>query len=203
MGEKRLGILLIVLTLLFMAGLMAMSLLYLSQRQLIGSGKEGGELREITTNQPLTQSFRASGDGLYLVLVKLKNVSIRNRDAFIFSLLNEGGEKVREVQISGVNIGDGEIVKFRFEPILDSQEKAYHIKLESQTIEKERAILAYMGEDGLVYRAYAQGSFLGLLPLSLDQFKARFMADQIFTYAYLAILAGLIIALVAAKKRVG
>lgn len=77
---------------------------------------------------PVTQTITPVHDGLNVVVIFLKNRSILNNDKLVFTL-SQNNQTVRTIELSGSNVGDGETVRFQFEPIIDSGSKTYEIKL--------------------------------------------------------------------------
>lgn len=83
----------------------------------------------IYSKKPLDQSFISNFNGLNSISIYLKNRSLLNTQPLIFNLHDASGDLVREINISGRNIGDGESVRFQFEPISDSMKKKYLLHL--------------------------------------------------------------------------
>lgn len=83
----------------------------------------------IYKDNSVTQTIAPTHNGLNVVVIFLKNRSIQNNDKFLFTLTNQENESMRSIQISGSNIGDGDTVRFQFEPLVDSANKKFVISL--------------------------------------------------------------------------
>lgn len=105
-------------------------------------------------DHPVSQTFTPQNNGLNLLTVYLKNVSLRNQDPLTFSLSDSSGI-IREIKLSGYNIGDGDNVPFQFEPISDSSNKSFKFTFTSSS-PKEIAIgVGYSEQDkSVAYQSY-------------------------------------------------
>lgn len=81
-----------------------------------------------------------NNDGLNTIKVFIKNPYLRNKDPFEFSLLDKNENIVRKILINGSNIGDGDLVRFQFEPIIDSAGKKYIIQLLASNSEISQSV---------------------------------------------------------------
>lgn len=89
----------------------------------IGQSRENTQVW-VYSGHPVSQSFTPHNDGLNVVTVYLKNVTLRNQDPFKFELSDSSGI-IREINLSGYNIGDGDNVRFQFDPIPDSANRPF------------------------------------------------------------------------------
>lgn len=85
----------------------------------------------ITKTHPVTQTITPQHNGLNVIVIFLKNGGIRNTEEFIFTVLNTKNEPIRKILLSGSNIGDGETVRFQFDPIANSANQIFKVKLEA------------------------------------------------------------------------
>jgi len=92
----------------------------------------------IYSGHQVTQSFTPRNNGLNIITIYLKNVSLRNRDPFLFQLSDANGI-LRTIRINGYNIGDGDNVRFQFDPVADSGNKQFTLTLSSES-PKELAV---------------------------------------------------------------
>ncbi|OGE64798.1 hypothetical protein A3I48_00555 [Candidatus Daviesbacteria bacterium RIFCSPLOWO2_02_FULL_36_7] len=90
-------------------------------------------------NQDYRFSFVSPKDNLNSVVVKLKNISIKNSKPVYFRLL-DNQDIVKQIQINGSNIGDSSMVRFAFAAIKDSKDRRYTISLTSPQTEKNEAL---------------------------------------------------------------
>lgn len=84
----------------------------------------------VYADHPVSQPVAFSHNGANVVVIFLKNIALRNRQPFIFTLSLDG-RVVREININGTNIGDGDNVRFQFDPISGSLNQTYLITLSS------------------------------------------------------------------------
>ncbi len=81
-------------------------------------------------NRPVSQTISPQHDGLNVIMIFLKNRSLINTDKIIFTL-SENEKVIRTIELSGSNIGDGDTVRFQFDPIPDSAGHTYSLRLEA------------------------------------------------------------------------
>lgn len=83
------------------------------------------------------QTFISKNENLAAIGTTIKNPMLENKQDVIFNLYS-GGNLIRTSTISGLNIEDGEFVKFIFDPISDSKGKEYLFTISSPSAgEKE------------------------------------------------------------------
>jgi hypothetical protein len=86
----------------------------------------------IYSGHPVSQTFVPRHDGLNVINIYLKNVSLRNQDPFTFTL-SDSSEVLRQINLTGYNIGDGDNVRFQFPPIMNSANLPLTLKLTSDS----------------------------------------------------------------------
>lgn len=74
----------------------------------------------IYSGHPVSHTFIPRNNGLNVITVYLKNVSLRNQDPLIFRL-SDNSVVIREINLSGYNVGDGDNVRFQFDPVMNSK----------------------------------------------------------------------------------
>jgi hypothetical protein len=118
--------------------------------------QKSNRLVQIYDEQPFSQKINIVNNGFSTLLIHLKNAQLLNVDPFTFSLFDEKGALLRKIDISGRNIGDGEMVRFQFPFIADSQGKTYIVTLAApdtkQTGHTVEAGVSAQGE--LAFEAY-------------------------------------------------
>lgn len=86
----------------------------------------------IYSGHPVSQTITPGHDGLNVINIYLKNVSLRNQDPFTFTLSDSSGI-IRTISLTGYNIGDGDNVRFQFPPIMNSANLPLTLKLTSDS----------------------------------------------------------------------
>lgn len=105
-----------------------------------------------------TQKFISKEKNMTAIGTTIKNPNLKNNKDIMLKLYDGNGNLVRTSVLNGFNIGDGDFVKFIFEPIPDSSQKEYSFVLssplagEGQIIElfltgKTNEILEYIYDD--------------------------------------------------------
>ncbi len=112
----------------------------------------------IFRGNPVSQTIVPENNGLNVITMYLRNVILRNRDSLIFSLSNANGQEIRRINLNGYNVGDGDNVRFQFEPLSDSAGRQFTITLSApDTLSDQTAV-------GVGYNystdAYPQGQAL-------------------------------------------
>ena len=83
-------------------------------------------------DHPISQTFTPKNNGLNVITIYLKNVSLRNQEPFKF-VLSDKSVPIREINLSGYNIGDGDNVRFQFDPIMNSKDLPLTLTLSSDS----------------------------------------------------------------------
>lgn len=100
-----------------------------------------------------SQSFTPLHNGLNVVRVYLKNVSIRNHDPLSFTLTDSTGQVVSHIDLNGSNVGDGDSVRFQFPPLPDSAGRTFTFTLTAPTTETSTEIGVGFTDDTGTYPA--------------------------------------------------
>jgi hypothetical protein len=113
-----------------------------------------GQWQWIYSGHPVSQTITPRHDGLNVITVYLKNVSLRNQDPFYFTLADASGV-IRKIDINGYNIGDGDNVRFQFLPIFDSKNLTLIFTLTSSSPQSAAIGAGFSDSAGsLAYQTY-------------------------------------------------
>lgn len=99
--------------------------------------------------QSAEKIFVPKNDGLNMFSIFLKNANLRNKNVFVLTIFDQDVNPIRKVIINGKNIGDGEGVRFKFDPITNSANQKYTLQLSapdtefSQAVETKLSLEAY------------------------------------------------------------
>lgn len=97
---------------------------------------------DVAVSQPLiSTSDRLSGVG-----VSIKNPNLINQEDIIMSLYR-GNDLMRVVTINGKSIGDGNFVKFLFEPLPGSKGQIYQVVFSAPSSPIEKALEIFVTKD--------------------------------------------------------
>ncbi|HUV42548.1 MAG TPA: hypothetical protein VMY36_01435 [Patescibacteria group bacterium] len=172
----------------------------------------GEELYQIYGQRQVGQTFVAGKNNLEMIIINLKNRSLRNQQPVYFYLQEANQpQNLRELKINGFNIGDPSTIKFQFEPIPDSAEKSYYFYLESPESNVNDAVeIVYNKQD--VYSSgkmifseeekeadlrfivnYYPGNKQALVKEIITDWLFRLQGDGVFVFNYLALLALILI----------
>lgn len=135
-------------------------------------------------------TFISPEDNLNSVVLKLKNILIKNSEVVKFSLLDKRMQPIRNIDINGSNIPDGDLVRFAFEPISNSKGKEYTIFLSSPKSTEEKSIGIHTDpENNPVLITYHQTtSKISLISKIYQDFILRVFADKIFISIWFLLL---------------
>ena len=167
----------------------------------------GEHLFQIYGDGKVGQTFVASRNNLNIIFLDLKNAALRNQQPIYFHLEEaETAQSLREIEISGLNVGDPSSVRFQFNPILDSAGKSYRFYLDSPTSTEEDAIEVYYSPQNLYSDGemiiddqkfggelrftsyYYPGSKTTVIRETIKDLMARLLTDKSFMIVYLALL---------------
>lgn len=99
-------------------------------RRVYDSGiSQTDRLVPLFTDKPISQQINPLQNGLNTIYVYMRNRSILNTSPVRFLLSDDTGNALRQIDINGSNIGDGENVRFQFLPISDSAGRSYIVTL--------------------------------------------------------------------------
>lgn len=107
-------------------------------------GYGGASTLSVFAYHDFKQYFFSDQPNLTAVATSIKNPNLKNQKDVIFTLLDESGNMIREEKISGRNIGDGDFVKFIFDPIQDSKNKKYSFILNSPDASEEEVLQVFI-----------------------------------------------------------
>ena len=79
----------------------------------------------------ITQVFISKDKNLTAIGTSIKNPNLKNKKEIFFNLYDENGSLIRQSILNGLNIEDGDFVKFVFAKINDSLNKTYTFTLSS------------------------------------------------------------------------
>ncbi|MBU3956784.1 hypothetical protein KKI19_00685 [Patescibacteria group bacterium] len=167
----------------------------------------GDYLYQIYEDRKVGQTFVANKDNLNIIVLDLRNAMLKNEQPIVFHLREMGTDRdLREIQISGLNVGDPGSVRFQFEPISDSAGKSYYFYLESPSSTVFDAVEIFhspkdvysegemilndksaVGELRFV-SYYYPGSKKNVIRETIKDFTSRLFTDKGFIISYLFLL---------------
>lgn len=141
-------------------------------------------------------SITSPKENLNSIVIKLKNISIRNTKPVYFNLLSNR-ETTRQIKINGSNIGDGEMVRFAFEEIKDSKNKIYTVVLNSPESEEKEALGIHTDtlDNPVIITYHIPTSRLHLILDIYKNIAERILEDKLFTVTWLILLGSIIFAI--------
>lgn len=196
---SKLLILFLITDLIIFTVILITALIYSSKKTLVSSSENGQQTNLIYKDHKVWQKFQSTKSGLDLILVRLKNFNFNNTDEFNFYLKDDKGQVLREVDLSGRNIGD-EWVNFKFAPLSGIAGQNLWIELSSTTLDQSQAISVYQKANGQIdYKAYVKQPIFETVADFLKDLKQRFLADLGFGIFYLIFLITLVLYLFIAR----
>lgn len=91
----------------------------------------------------VSQRFTSQEKNLTAIGVSLGNPNLKNKKEIIFSFYDTKGILERSSAINGVNLEDGDFVKFVFAPIADSKNKEYVFTIQTPEADQGEVIYAF------------------------------------------------------------
>lgn len=85
---------------------------------------------KVYSHNTVTQTISSSHNNLSAIGMSIKNPFFRNKKD-LFLKIYKDGNLLRESKLNGLNIGDGDFVRFYFEPILESMGQTFSLELAS------------------------------------------------------------------------
>jgi len=145
----------------------------------------------IYKNHDITQTITPQHNGLNILTVYMRNVMLRNRQPVIFSLRDSAGRIVREIDLNGYNVVDGDSVRFQFPQIPDSAGKTYQLVFSSPTSGFTDAIGVGISGKTISFQAYyyPSGRFTVVAGEILSFFKSLFNPGFVILFVILGFLA--------------
>jgi len=114
-----------------------------------------------------TQEFLSTDTNLMAIGTTIKNPNLKNKKIIKFNLYDEKNNLIREVKLNGFNIGDGDFVKFVFEPVPDSSQKKYNFTISSPEAGEEEILELFLigPTDTVLDYSYDDETKLGGIPM--------------------------------------
>lgn len=91
----------------------------------------------------ISQTFTAQADNLTAIGISLGNPNLKNKKGIILSLYDENNNLLTASVLNGLNLEDGDFVKFVFSPISESEGKKYSFTIISPEAGPEEVIYIY------------------------------------------------------------
>lgn len=138
-------------------------------------------------------SFVSLKENLNSIVLKLKNISIRNSKPVYFNLL-QNHKSVRQLQLNGSNIGDGDMVRFAFAEIKNSKNILYTVVLSSPETEKIQALGIHTdtSDNPVIITYHIPTSRLQLISDSYKNFVNKILSDKIFVITWLILFGSIV-----------
>lgn len=198
---KKLLIFLPIITFIFFGSTFLLGNYYISHKFINSSQTEGSSLQAIVRDRVKEFTFTSEFNNLNIIYIRLKNIQIKNTDPFNFSLLDEHGNILREITISGRNIGDDDWVRFQFPLVVEAKNKDFKVVLSSSTRLSNNAVYAYVNKVGEPsYKVFSVEPFSDSFFYLMGSFWSRYINDWGFVTLYTMLLVLVILSLF--KKRV-
>lgn len=151
--------------------------------------------QKVYRDASISQTFIGESNGLSGIGVSIKNPNLINKKDISLSLY-QNENLLRRITLNGRSIGDGNFVKFIFDPIEDSKGKMYHAVFAAPDTEASEALEIFLtknptGEslsDVIFYRP--DNPIFLAFNIYGNWFK-KLMADLPFLVFYVTVLLGL------------
>lgn len=131
-------------------------------------GYDSNQRLSIYGKRGVSQKFVSKEKNLTAVGTSIRNPNLKNKKEIIFNLYNEKEELVRTSLLSGLNIQDGDFVKFVFQSVPDSMNKIYSFTLLSPEAGPEETIEVFYTSfptDSVLEYTYDEKIYPGGLPI--------------------------------------
>lgn len=118
--------------------------------------------------EELSQKFISKEKNLTAIGTTVKNPNLKNKKEVILDLYDSSRNLIRKSVLNGFNIGDGDFVKFVFEPISDSLNKEYSFTLSSPTAGADEIIEVFLMDKpatGIIEYTFADETHEGGIPM--------------------------------------
>lgn len=106
-------------------------------------GYSRDERRSIYNGHTISQEFTAQTDNLMAIALSIGNPNLKNKKAVNLKLYDEGGNLLRTSVLNGLNIEDGDYIKFIFPVIPDSKGKLYEFVIDSPDAGPEEVLYVF------------------------------------------------------------
>lgn len=91
------------------------------------------------------QLFLSQEDGLSGIGMSIKNPNYINKKDIIIQIYDQEDRIIRSTTLNGARISDGQLVKFKFDPIQDSKDKIYKFTLQApQESEQTKSLEVFL-----------------------------------------------------------
>lgn len=94
-------------------------------------GYDSNKRLSIYGEKEITQTFISRDKNLTAIGTSIRNPNLKNQKEIVFNLYDENGSLIRSSTLNGLNIEDGDFVKFVFDKINDSLNKTYTFTVSS------------------------------------------------------------------------
>lgn len=85
----------------------------------------------IYADSTTSQSFLSYENDLSGIGISIKNPNLQNQKDIILQIYDQDNQLIRNVSINGSKIHDGQLVKFKFDPIKDSKDRVFKFTLQA------------------------------------------------------------------------
>lgn len=125
----------------------------------------------------LVQYFVSKNKNLNALGTSIKNPNLNNKKDIYLELYDSNDNLVRTSKLNGLNIGDGDFVKFFFKPITDSKEKEYHFIVSSPQAGIEDTIKLFLTDptEQVIKYIYQGDTHMGGIPLVSFHLQSRWV----------------------------
>lgn len=163
------------------------------------------------------QSFEASKNNLSVIGVSFKNPNLINTKNMIMEIDSEGEQ--RRAEVNGRIIGDGQFIKFKFDPIKNTEGKIVSFSLSSTESTYNDSLEVYLTDQpdlsykGLALSGKVEKGQIAFVPYYSTSngletsinimriFLTKFVKDSVFFVIYLLLFGGLLGYLIYLKSK--
>lgn len=172
--------------------------------------------QKLDEKNSVRQSFIAKDASLKSIGMSIKNPNFTNKTDVFISVYNINNLKIVSGELSGVNIADGDFVKFVFPPISLKIGEKYYFDLSSPTTPEDTPYGVYISDNSLFENHminkdedegavsyvifYEPDSQLGLATDIYKKMLSRFFSDKFFSIFYMTLVLGLMAGVIFAKE---
>jgi len=164
----------------------------------------------------IRQSFIAKDNSLKSIGMSIKNPVYANKSDVFISVYNKDNSKIVSSKLSGVNIADGNFVKFVFPTTLLEVGEKYYFDLSSPSTSEETPYGVYISDNSLFENHirnkvedegavsyvifYEPDSQLGLATDIYKKVLLRFFSDHPFSTFYTILISSILVGILLSKK---
>lgn len=116
----------------------------------------------------ISQRFISKEKNLTAIATSIRNPNLKNKKEVILNLYDKDDKLIRTSVLNGLNIEDGDFVKFVFPPIPDSKDVEYLFTLSSPMAEEGETIEVFIldkPETGIIEYSYEKEVHPGGVPM--------------------------------------